>query len=51
MENSETQGWLMFAKECDYITEDVYNKLYAISDEVGRLVQYMINNPEKFGAV
>ena len=40
MENSETQGWLMFAKECGYITKEHYDSLYTLSDEVGRLVQY-----------
>ena len=46
----KTQGWLEFAKECDYISKEVYYKLYALSDEIGRLVQYMIDNPGKFGA-
>ncbi|WP_158994339.1 four helix bundle protein [Mucilaginibacter sp. L196] len=50
MENSETQGWLEFSKACNYITEEVYNKLYNLSDEIGRIVQYMISNTEKFGA-
>ncbi|MDR3696997.1 four helix bundle protein [Mucilaginibacter sp.] len=50
MENSETQGWLEFARECDYISLEVYNKLHGLSDEIGRLVQYMIDNPGKFGA-
>jgi four helix bundle protein len=50
MENSETQGWLVFAKECNYISVEVYNKLHELSDEIGRLVQYMINNPGKFGS-
>lgn len=50
MENSETQGWLKFASECDYISSEVYDKLYAPSDEIGRLVQYMIDNPGKFGS-
>jgi four helix bundle protein len=50
MENSETQGWLEFAKECNYIPKEVYDRLYALSDEVGRLVQYMIDNPGKFAA-
>ncbi len=49
MENSETQGWLEFSKECNYISIDIYSKLYSLSDEVGRLIQYMISNPEKFG--
>jgi four helix bundle protein len=50
MENSETQGWLEFAKECNYISIEVFNKLHGLSDEIGRLVQYMIDNPGKFGA-
>ncbi len=50
MENSETQGWLNFAKECGYINDQAYNNLYELSNEVGKLVQYMINNPGKFGA-
>ena len=50
MENSETQGWLEFSKECNYISIEVYDKLFAQSDEIGRIVQYMINNPGKFGS-
>jgi four helix bundle protein len=50
MENSETQGWLEFSKECKYISIEEYNDLYSLSDEVGRLVQYMIDNTGKFGA-
>ena len=50
MENSETQGWLEFSLACCYISKDIYNKLLLQSEEVGKLVQYMINNPEKFGA-
>lgn len=50
MENSETQGWLEFAKECGYISIEVYRNLHDLSCEVGKLVQYMIDNPAKFGA-
>ncbi|MEO3405090.1 four helix bundle protein [Mucilaginibacter sp. CAU 1740] len=50
MENSETQGWLEFSLACDYISKEVYDKLYSLSDEVGRITQYMIDNPGKFGA-
>ena len=51
MENSETQGWLEFSKECQYISKEVYDKLHAMSEEIGRLVQYMMDNPGKFGAM
>lgn len=50
MENSETQGWLEFSLACNYINTETYTKLYNLSNEVGRLVQYMIDNPDKFGA-
>jgi len=51
MENSETQGWLEFSKECNDISIEVYRELFALSDEIGRIiVQYMISNPGKFGA-
>lgn len=46
MENSETQGWLAFSKECDYISKEVYEKLHIQSDEIGRIIQYMIDNPK-----
>lgn len=51
MENSETQGWLEFSLACNYISKDIYTKLLSQSEEVGKLVQYMIDNPGKFGAV
>ena len=50
MENSETQGWLEFSLACNYIKRETYDNLFAQSDEIGRITQYMINNPEKFGA-
>ncbi|HVS91931.1 MAG TPA: four helix bundle protein [Mucilaginibacter sp.] len=50
MENSETQGWLEFALACNYITAVVYIGLKSQSDEIGKIVQYMIDNPGKFGA-
>lgn len=50
MENSETQGWLEFALACNYLTKDIYDKLKDQSEEVGKLIHYMIDNPGKFGA-
>ncbi|HPG12266.1 MAG TPA: four helix bundle protein [Chitinophagaceae bacterium] len=47
-ENSETQVWLDFSKDCGYITSDQYKKLSESNDEIGKLIWYMINNPEKF---
>jgi len=48
-ENSETQVWLEFALRCNYISEQVYLELIKESDEVGKLLNYMILNPSKFG--
>ena len=48
-ENAETQSWLHFANECGYITKLEYKDFNAKSEEVGKLLNYMINNPGKFG--
>lgn len=50
MENSETQGWLEFAKACGYLNEETFVALNTQSEEIGKLIQYMITNPAKFGA-
>lgn len=51
MENSETQVWLDFSLACNYINEDMYKSRLALNAEVGRLLQNMIDNPGKYGAV
>ena len=48
-ENSETSVWIDFAFECNYISAEIYNNFKHKSEEVGKLINYMINNPEKFG--
>ena len=48
-ENSETQTWLAFSFRCNYITKGLYDELVTNSDEVGKLINYMIRNPNKFG--
>lgn len=48
-ENSETQVWLEFALECGYIEKEQFNNLYNESDEVGKLLNFMMLNPQKFG--
>ena len=48
-ENSETQLWLDFAVACEYISEDKKNELHLKSEEIGKLLNYMMNNPNKFG--
>jgi len=47
-ENTETQVWLDFSLSCNYIDRTVYDELRLQSEEVGRLLNYMIENPNKF---
>ncbi|MDX6181269.1 four helix bundle protein [Flavobacterium sp. Fl-77] len=49
-ENSETQVWLEFAFACNYISNTLYQELLGESLEIGKLINYMLLNPEKFGA-
>lgn len=48
-ENSETNVWLEFALKCEYIDQGKFNILNTKNTEVGKLINYMINNPNKFG--
>ncbi len=48
-ENSETQVWLEFALECEYIDKTTFDELTSESEEVRKLLNFMILNPEKFG--
>jgi len=48
-ENSETQVWLEYFFRCEYISEEGFEKLKKESEEVGKLINYMILNPQKFG--
>ena len=47
-ENSETLLWLDFALACDYISEEKRIDLQSKSEEIGKLINYMMNNPNKF---
>jgi four helix bundle protein len=48
-ENSETSTWLDYALACKYIKDDDYIKCVNKGVEIGKLINYMINNPGKFG--
>ncbi len=48
MENTETQVWLDFSLACGYITTEIFNSYKLRSEEVGRLLNDMIKNPEKY---
>jgi four helix bundle protein len=49
-ENSETQGWLEHALACKYISQEIHDSILEKSNEVGKLINYMILNPGKFGS-
>ncbi len=47
-ENTETLGWLDFVLACGYIQKETKIKLEKKNIEVGKLINYMMNNPSKF---
>src|SRR5258706_16462113 len=47
MENSETQAWLHFSLACRYFDQIKHDELFGRSEEVGKLLNHMIENPEK----
>jgi four helix bundle protein len=48
MENTETQVSLDFAETCKYISLEDYHELLKNSEEVGRMLNHMVENPEKY---
>ncbi len=48
MENSETQVWLDYALACEYIDRPQFDELFLKSEEVGRLLNHMMEFPEKY---
>ncbi|MXN91326.1 four helix bundle protein [Flavobacterium sp. Sd200] len=48
-ENSETNVWLEFSLKCGYISQEKYSDLYNRNNEVGKIINFMINNPARFG--
>ncbi len=50
MKNSETRVWLDFAIACKYLRDDEYEKLLQQDQEIGKLINYMMQHPEKFGS-
>jgi four helix bundle protein len=48
MENTETQVWLDAALACKYISQEAYRDYLDKSEEVGRLLNHMIENPQNY---
>src|SRR5258705_36991 len=47
-ENAETEVWLDFALACKYINADEYRALISQKEEVGKLLNDILNNPGKY---
>ena len=48
MENSETLVWADFALACKYIPESIHNSWKNEIEEIGKLLNHMIEHPEKY---
>ncbi len=47
-ENSETDSWLDFARDCHYINETEHKKMAGESESIGAMIGAMIINPDSF---
>jgi four helix bundle protein len=47
-EAAETQVWLDFARDGDYLSKERHDELATGYDELGRMLSGMISNPGKF---
>ena len=47
-ENTETEIWIQFCFDCKYIDDAQLADLSERCAEVGQIIGYMINNPDKF---
>lgn len=47
-ENAETLTWMEFSLACGYISVETKDKLEKKSIEIGKLLNYMMKNHEKF---
>jgi len=48
MENTETEVWLNFSKDCRYLPEEKYADFLLRNTEVGKMLWNMLSNPNKF---
>ena len=47
-EATETQVWLDFARDCEYLSKSDHERLVSKYQEVGRMLGAMILNPKRF---
>src|SRR5437867_7493170 len=47
-ENAETETWIDFARDCDYLSEQDHALFSTKCHEIGAMIGAMINNPSPF---
>jgi len=47
-ENSETNIWIDFSIACNYISSEKHQAMILRNEEIGRLLNHMIANPDKY---
>jgi four helix bundle protein len=47
-EEGETEVWIDMSKNCKYIDDQLHNSLINRYQEIAKMLNSMINNPEKF---
>ncbi|MEI7965901.1 MAG: four helix bundle protein, partial [Chitinophagaceae bacterium] len=47
-ENTETEIWIMISFDCNYISEKDCQMLTARCEEIGKILGFMINHPDRF---
>jgi four helix bundle protein len=50
-EAAETQVWLAFCVKCEYISRDTAGALYALYEEILKVLFTMSNHPEQWGMI
>ncbi len=47
-EEYETEVWLDYSRDCEYVRIEIYDRILKEYDEVRKMLISMINNPEKW---
>lgn len=47
-ENTETEIWIDFAKDCGYISFEQYTDLFNRNAEIRKMIFHMLNHPDKY---
>ena len=47
-ENSETDTWLDYAMDCEYITQQQHEQLAEQTARIGAMLGGMLNHPDRF---